>query len=1535
MFNLLKRRWLIMLLIVTLFSPSSFPFVTDNHVHASECADVTPGDDAACPIMIYDYDGLDDMRSGLDKHYALGDHIDMTGKAWDPVGAPGGLDYFFTGTFNGNGYTISNLTVSGSYAALGLFGMVFEAVISNIGLVNVDIKVTGTGTHNAGGLVGNAQFSTIANSYVTGSVSAVSNGNIGGLVGNATGNEFSPSRILNSYASVEVSRENTGTGELGGFIGRTQGTSVIIQSSFYNSDTADQYAQAKSTVQMKEANTFDTWDFSSEDGWGIVEGMTFPIHRTTFDHITLSGLTIGTGDDDITPTFEGNTLAYSTRVTADVSAVTVNANKNYNLSTVTIAGDDGETNTISLPSIDNNIDIEISTPLSLPGTAMNPFVRTYSLNVIREDGLTYPHRITNSSQLESIGTLPYEWTHRYELMNDLDLTGNWNPIGNSTTPFAGTFDGKGHVIHNMTIHTPNDDVGLFGASSGTIQHIGLENVLITGGNYVGALIGSNSGTVINTYAKGKVNGDDFVGGLIGQMNGGSVGNSYAAVDVDATSHVGGLIGDTTAGSVDNAYWDVEGSELSISAGGTGYETEDMLSKSKYLGWDFDTTWAMIDGSSYPMFIRHFDEVKLQTLTITPTVGSVSWSSSGFDPAKGIYELNASRYVQSVDINVTPADPNATVTIGETTASSANVPVKVGSNNEIWIRTTPTYANPEGAYRLNITVPPLETDNLTVPPDGYYAIGDTMSFTLSYEGNVDVVNTPRIPIIIGTGSSTTVYADYSEQPEPNKLTFTYIVEEGLSDTDGIQIGTIIDLPDGAAIYAASTTDAASLVLPVTATNGILVDAIRPTLTFSQDPTGPTNGVVTITVDADGTGNTIDTSKSKWLLGSRTIGDFAADGQPITGDNFVVSMNGIYTVYVEDQAGNGNVAQIDIGNIASALQLSLSHSPTSPSTSVTVSASVYTIGIGNTITNLNWLSGSHLVDDFADGANGTDFLASRAFTVTNNDVYTVYARDAVDNETVAEISITNIATMSQLSLSHSPTSPSTSVTVSASVYAQGSGNSITNLNWLSGSRVVEDFADGANRNDILASRAFTVTSNGVYTVYARDAANNEAVAEISIANIRSTSSEEDSTVSVSDLNLPLLSIDASGRVNIRIDSSHLVKLTQVDGTIVEYFEITDAIMEQILSLLEDASNYNVLVYIDDTEQALQMQIAGSALSKIKDAYPDTIFAIILNASSYQLPVNAWNLAPQTKHVNILITKVAGEVKDQLVAGARLAGLTPISPVIDYRVTISSDEATIELEDFGGTYIHRSIVLDENSSGQQRIAVLYNLITRTFSFVPAVTTTREDGKTEMLIKVPHNSIYTIVETGHRSFSDIQGHWAKSNIEFMASKLLVSGISTRQFAPDKAITRAEFTALLVRALGLRMNPVVQNLGFDDVSQKDWFAPVVEAGVQAGLVRGVSTHAFAPNDPISREQLAVILSNTQLYLGYPQFNTKEISAALRNYRDRSDISAWARNAVAQSIATGMIHGMTEDTIAPSQAATRAQAVVILHRFLKYIAFID
>jgi hypothetical protein len=175
----------------------------------------------------------------------------------------------------------------------------------------------------------------------------------------------------------------------------------------------------------------------------------------------------------------------------------------------------------------------------------------YDLDAVR-DNLAGNHKLMNNLNSTTPGYA--------ELASPTANGGKgWQPITAFVphygfTGFGGTFDGQGHEIRDLFINRPDENgVSLFFATlqDGVIKDLGVTNVTVTGADYVGGLVGSNTGSVINSYSSGNVNGEYRVGGLAG-CSGGTVFNSYSTGNVTGSSSVGGLFG-VNMGSVNNSH----------------------------------------------------------------------------------------------------------------------------------------------------------------------------------------------------------------------------------------------------------------------------------------------------------------------------------------------------------------------------------------------------------------------------------------------------------------------------------------------------------------------------------------------------------------------------------------------------------------------------------------------------------------------------------------------------------------------------------------------------------------------------------------------------------------------------------------------------------------------------------------------------------------------------------------------------------------------------------------------------------------------
>lgn len=173
--------------------------------------------------------------------------------------------------------------------------------------------------------------------------------------------------------------------------------------------------------------------------------------------------------------------------------------------------------------------------------------------------------------------------------------------------------------------------------------------------------------------------------------------------------------------------------------------------------------------------------------------------------------------------------------------------------------------------------------------------------------------------------------------------------------------------------------------------------------------------------------------------------------------------------------------------------------------------------------------------------------------------------------------------------------------------------------------------------------------------------------------------------------------------------------------------------------------------------------------------------------------------------------------------------------------------------------------------------------------------------------------------SFKDIENHWAKNEVQAMASKGYANG-SGGMFRPDDNITRAEFVSMLVRILEIQSEDAESS--FTDVKSSDWFSLNVASAVKSGLVKGYEDNTFKPNAPISRQEIGTIIGS----LLNDDISSSQIEEILSVYND--DVAEWAKKDVASTVKAGIIKGLPGNMFGGSQNATRAQAAAMLLRFM-------
>ena len=183
-------------------------------------------------------------------------------------------------------------------------------------------------------------------------------------------------------------------------------------------------------------------------------------------------------------------------------------------------------------------------------------------------------------------------------------------------------------------------------------------------------------------------------------------------------------------------------------------------------------------------------------------------------------------------------------------------------------------------------------------------------------------------------------------------------------------------------------------------------------------------------------------------------------------------------------------------------------------------------------------------------------------------------------------------------------------------------------------------------------------------------------------------------------------------------------------------------------------------------------------------------------------------------------------------------------------------------------------------------------------------------------------------RKFKDVQGieHWSHLGIDYVLRSSFFYGVSSERFAPNRPMTRAMLVVVMYRMEG---QPSVEGLShhFQDVPEGAWYEDALIWAYNNGVINGVTASTFDPNSNITRQQLAAILYR------YAQLREYDVSATadLSEFKDYDTVGKFAQPAMSWAVANGLVQGYTDGTLKPKDSATRAQLAAILMRFMKNV----
>lgn len=185
---------------------------------------------------------------------------------------------------------------------------------------------------------------------------------------------------------------------------------------------------------------------------------------------------------------------------------------------------------------------------------------------------------------------------------------------------------------------------------------------------------------------------------------------------------------------------------------------------------------------------------------------------------------------------------------------------------------------------------------------------------------------------------------------------------------------------------------------------------------------------------------------------------------------------------------------------------------------------------------------------------------------------------------------------------------------------------------------------------------------------------------------------------------------------------------------------------------------------------------------------------------------------------------------------------------------------------------------------------------------------------------------QTSHAS--DIDKHWAKSDIQELVNRKIMGGYGNDKYLPNHNITRAEFTQLVLKSLDIKI--VAASNPFQDVKKGDWYYDSVVTAANAGLINGTTATTFSPNKAVTRQDISAIIMNALSVKGINTIESRE------TFLDEKNISSYAKPSVKGlqhlGIVTGKVKGGNNKYyFKPLDHATRAEAAVMLVRMLRTI----
>ncbi|AEY64992.1 Calx-beta domain-containing protein [Clostridium sp. BNL1100] len=409
-----------------------------------------------------------------------------------------------------------------------------------------------------------------------------------------------------------------------------------------------------------------------------------------------------------------------------------------------------------------------------------------------------------------------------------------------------------------------------------------------------------------------------------------------------------------------------------------------------------------------------------------------------------------------------------------------------------------------------------------------------------------------------------------------------------------------------------------------------------------------------------------------------------------------------------------------------------------------------------------------------------------------------------------------------------------------------------------------------------------------------------------------------INVGDHSLKNISVDVQNENNTKTTTVN-VDETEVQKILNE-MEKTDPDKEK-----------KVIIPVTNNSDKVVGELKASTLKAMADM--DAIIEIKTENVSYSLPANNVNIDeiveklggnPELKDilVKVTVTKATNDKSDKIKDAAENKGFEVKGKPVEFEISFKNAGREVTVSSFNN-YVARTVAIPEGIDPKKITTGVVCNPDGSFTHVPTAVNVI-DNIYYAKINSLTNSTYALIYNP-LTFKDVEKHWSKNYVNDAGSRLIVSGTGNGNFTPDRAVTRAEFAVMIVKALGLKGSQFADN--FSDVGKDNPYYSYICTAYQYGIITGYTNGKFGPNDLITREQSMTMISKAMKIAGMDTAltNTDNLN---KNFSDSGNISKWAKDGAAICVNSRLFVG-NKGKLNPKNNVTRAESATVIIKLLK------